>query len=133
MKVLICLLVCFAFSMAHAAETTNINPTGIYSDIYFNKEGGDLLGTEIFLLHSGDGYYVLFQSAQGGLSIPVLVSASLIKNKLSFELPKNRNGYGGLFSGIIYHNRIEGRLSNGQLSPSGQEIFILKKGKSYWQ
>jgi hypothetical protein len=46
----------------HAAEK-KIRITGIYSDPYYNQEGGDLLGTEIFLVSAQEhGYFAFVQS-----------------------------------------------------------------------
>lgn len=119
------------FSIALNAEELSV--TGIYGDIHFNESSGDLLGVEVFLMKGKDTYYVLFQSAQGDLENPILVKATVIKNELTFNLPKSNTGYTGAFRGTISLNKIEGGFSNGQLSSSGEKIFKLKKGNSYWQ
>ena len=72
----VCNFILFIFISGVAiAADLKVFPTGIYTDIYFNEEAGDLLGVEIFLLRGGDEYYVLFQSAEGIPGKPVVVPA----------------------------------------------------------
>lgn len=133
MKIFLGLLLAFVTAAVQPSEISATAPTGIYSDMKYIPEAGDLLGVEIFLFRGEAGYYVLFQAAEGVPSIPVLVGAVLEKDKLTFNLPTNKTGYSGTFIGFIYHNRLEGQFSEGQLSPGGTKVFVLKKGKSYWQ
>ena len=39
--------------------------TGIYSDLRYHEEAGDLLGTEIFIVYAAGGYTAFVQSAEG--------------------------------------------------------------------
>lgn len=119
--------------LSNAAELPANSLTGIYSDISFNKESGDLLGSEIFLMRGNNEFFVVFQSAQGVPSTPVLVTAKIKGNKLSFQLPKNDNAYSGLFEAVLYRDRLEGFFGDGQLAPNGKKKFILRKRMSYWQ
>lgn len=82
------------------------------------------------MLKAKEGYSVLFQSSEGVSSNLILVPASVNGNKLSFQLSESDRGYSGLFSGVIFSNRLECSFSNGQLSPSGLKIFKLKKKRS---
>jgi hypothetical protein len=118
---------------AIAAELPSSSPTGIYSDFKYNTEGGDLLGAEVFLVRGTKGYFVIFQSAQGIPSDPVVVVATVKDGKLTFQLPKNESDYSGLFEATIYRDRLEGGFLDGQLTPDGKKRFILRKKKSYWQ
>lgn len=106
--------------------------TGIYSDMYYNREAGDVVGVEIFVLFSRDGYYVLFQDAPGSPAVPILVKAKIDGNKIEFTLP-DRSGYSGKFDGVISGNELKGKFEGGQISASGASVFILKRKHSYWQ
>jgi hypothetical protein len=116
-----------------AAASSPTKITGIYSNIYFNESSGDLLGVEVLLLKRDNKYYVVFQSAQGEAGQPILVAATLKRNKLNFTLPESNSGYSGMFEGVISTNKMEGGFVDGQLSSSGEKIFILKKGNGYWK
>jgi hypothetical protein len=59
----ICLLM-FAVRGADASDR-KVKVTGVYSDLAYNHEGRDVLGTELFVVLSRLGYYVLFQSSEG--------------------------------------------------------------------
>jgi len=127
------LLLLVVLSTAHSDAFGGSRVTGIYTDMRYNEEGGDLLGTEIFLLQGKSGYYVSFQSAQGVPETPLLVAAKVARNRLTFTLPSSKATYSGLFEGRIYSDRIEGHFTGGQLSPTGTKSFVLRKGQSYWQ
>lgn len=133
MKTLIGIFFAIFSCYSGAAELPRISPTGIYSDIKYNKEGSDLLGAEIFLMRGNKGYFVIFQSAQGNPSDPVVVVATVKNGKLTFQLPKNQSDYSGPFEATIYRDRLEGGFFGGQLTPDGKKRFILSEGKSYWQ
>jgi hypothetical protein len=106
--------------------------TGIYSDMSFNRESGDLSGVEIFILYTRDGPMVYFQDAEGSPNTPVVVPASFKGSTLAFILPERR-GYSGKFIGTLVGDRLMGRFDSGQISKTGKVDFILKRGLSYWQ
>jgi hypothetical protein len=100
----------------------------------YQKEAGDLVGVEVHLLNSKQGLYVVFQSAEGGAaSVPVVVRASLIGNRIEFDLPAYAP-YLGRFVGAISKSKIIGRFEAGYLSPTQPgNVFVIPKGTSYWQ
>lgn len=106
--------------------------TGIYSDMYFNQEGGDVLGIEIFIVFSNDGYKVIFQDAEGVPSVPIVIAAEIKDNKIMFELP-DRTGYSGKFIGRFIKNKLIGHFESGALSHTGNPIITLEYRRSYWQ
>ena len=78
----------------HAVEK-KIRVTGIYSNLYYNQEGGDLLGTEIFIVSAQeDGYFAFFQSWAGGTTVPVVVPVQVDGNKVTFAIPAPSLGEG---------------------------------------
>lgn len=99
------------------AETPN-KITGIYSDMAFNKEGGDVLGIEIFVMFTRSGYWVVFQDAEGSPSEPVMVAAEIKNNEITFSLPE-RNGYVGAFRGHIGKEMLVGGFDSGQEATFG--------------
>jgi len=121
-------LMATSFSMA---ETPN-KITGIYSDMTFNKEGGDVLGIEIFVLFTRSGYWVVFQDAEGSPSEPVITAAEIKNNEITFSLPE-RNGYVGTFRGRIGKGVLVGGFDSGQQATFGGREFKLKRKSSYWQ
>lgn len=106
--------------------------TGIYTDMSFNRESGDVSGIEIFILFTRDGHMVYFQDAEGSPNTPVIVSASIKGSNLVFTLPERR-GYSGKFVGILNGDKLKGRFEAGQVSKDGKPDFTLRRGLSYWQ
>ena len=119
---------------AFAAQDAPVHVTGMYSDLYYNEEGGDLLGMEVFIFRSKDGYQALVQIAQGELPTATLVTLEVNGANIRFTMPAG--GYGdssATFSGTVSAQGIKGRWSDGQLSTLGTKDEILKRGKSYWE
>lgn len=130
-KLILYMLALLTVSAVFAAPTGS-KVTGMYSDMYYNREAGDVVGVEIFVLFSRDGYYALFQDAPGSPSTPILVKAKIDGNKIEFTLP-DRHGYSGKFNGVISENGLKGKFEGGQISESGKPVFLLKRKHSYWQ
>lgn len=115
-----------------AAESVKV--TGIFSDLYYNKQGGDLLGTEIFIVNAGDaGYAAFFQYWAGGTSPPLSVPVRVVGNEVTFAIPAPSIGQGE------YHGRIGPTGFDGvrrhPLANGGQQdepVNLLRKS-SYWQ
>jgi hypothetical protein len=108
------------------ASDRKVKVTGIYSDLAYNQEGGDVLGTELFIVLSRQGYYVLFQSSEGEPSVPVLVKAKVSGSSITFELPSEADPRGE-FVGKITNDEVIGSFK-----ANGQTIH-LKRKNSYWQ
>ena len=107
------------------AQSTPIQDTGTFSNMYYSEEGGDAIGEEIRILKGGVSYWVLFQYAEGPIYPPVLVQAVVKGSKISFKLPPSYEGFGE-FSGTIHKSFLVGKFSE-QPKP-----IKLKRGKSYW-
>lgn len=109
--------------------------TGIFSDLYYNDEGGDLLGTEIFIVFDGnDRYVAFFQHWEGGGDPAIVVSVTTgPNNHVSFEIPEPALG-AGIYEGNITKAGFDGvwihRMSNGHIY---KYPIRLKRKKSYWQ
>jgi hypothetical protein len=107
---------------------------GIYSDLHYNSEGGDLLGTEVFIVFSdANGYVAFFQCWEGGTTMPVVVPVKVEGDRISFSVPAPSLGE-GKYQGSVSAAGLDGtwhhRLSDGSFS---DEKIRLKRTKSYWQ
>jgi len=99
--------------------------TGIFSDMYYSAEGGDVVGTEVFIMYTNQGYYATFQMAEGVPSVPALVQVSVDGVNVSFSVPEAQGG--GMFRGHVTARALVGTLEE------GRDPLNLKRGKSYWQ
>ena len=117
----------FVTSFSYAAN--NIKQTGTFSNLYYHKEAGDLLGFEIRVVFTRNGYEGTFQAAEGGPEGLVLLKNIIIKNNvIKFRIPED-SPFTGEFVGEITKTSLNGTLTlrNGNKIP-----LILKRGKSYW-
>jgi hypothetical protein len=126
-KVLALLLLPFA--MSAIAATPSVKVTGTFSSLYYNEEGGDVLGTEITIVYGGKDYYALVQCAEGVPGIPVLLVAQINDLNVSFTIPK------GAHSGCpetAYSGTVSKSGLKGQFDGYGKSE-LLKRKASYWQ
>jgi hypothetical protein len=122
-------IVVFALSLlawqASFSETPP-KPTGIFTDMSYHSEGGDMLGTELFVVKSNHGYYVIYQSSEGEPSVPVVIPAKVDGTKINFDVPSSVDSNGS-FSGVISNTGLIGTFSD------SQQIVHLRRASSYWQ
>lgn len=87
-----------------SVRTDQARPTGVFSDMRWVKGPDDLVGYEVFVLHSSQGdeprFWALFQRASGVPNTPVLVEAKVDGREISFQLT-GQYAYLGTFSGVI--------------------------------
>jgi hypothetical protein len=48
-----------------SADSGKAKVTGVYSDLTYHEESGDILGDEVFLVSSNKGYFGVFQGSEG--------------------------------------------------------------------
>jgi len=60
--------------------------TGTYTNMYFNREGGDLLGEELKIVRTRKGYQGALQVAEGGPGELIVVDIKLTGNKIEFAV-----------------------------------------------
>jgi hypothetical protein len=119
-------LVVFSSAAAPASKQPKPKPTGMFSDMEYNDEGGDLLGTEVFITYARDGYFVVYQSSEGEPITPVVVPATVSGTSIKFVIPNTADPRGS-FSGTIDTRELTGSFSG------SKEIIHLKRKASYWQ
>jgi len=119
-------------SPASWASTTPTSPriSGIYSDLAYNVDGGDLVGVELLVVPTGSEKEPLWrafvQIAEGDAPYCAIVPLAISGTKVAFTLPPDGTLGGLQFSGKISSTEIV------LTTPSGQ-IEHLRRGKSYWQ
>ena len=98
-------LVLAAFAMADAQSIQN----KIYSDVAYNEEGGDLLGTEL-QFETGAGHVNgTLKIYQGGCTDPIQFNGSLIGNK--FHVSGQSESHGRIeITGTVRNNGFDGLL-----------------------
>lgn len=125
------LFLAIIFVCIPVAFSQTANPiSGIYSNINYNTEGGDLLGMELFIFPSNTGpqlkYLVLVQIAEGGAPFAALVPLIIKDKTIEFTLPSGKHHSKERFTGKFVDGVLVIHWS------SGTEEH-LKRGKSYWQ
>lgn len=115
-----------------ASEAENVQTgkiTGIYSSLSYNEEGGDLLGEELFIVWTDNGYQATFQIAEGVPSELILVNLVVKGNEVSFTIPTG--DYSGKFVGHFDKGTLVGTL---KFNAGGVvKLRLPKVNKSYWQ
>ena len=112
-------------SSASAADTAT-KITGIYSDLTYSAEEGDVGGIELFVVNSNHGYYVVYQSAEGEPGVPVVIPAKVEGHHLRFSVPASVDGR-GTFSGSVSGDALSGKFTG-----NGEDVHLKRKA-SYWQ
>jgi hypothetical protein len=104
--------------------------SGIYSDLAYNIEGGDLVGIELLVVPTGLGKEPLWrafvQIAEGDAPYCTVVSLTISGTKVAFTLPPGDTLGGLKFTGTISSTEIV-------LTTPGGQTEHLRRGKSYWQ
>jgi hypothetical protein len=101
----------------------------MFSDLAYSADGGDMVGSEIFVVYAGGPYYVMVQCAGGRLGRPELFQAIVNYPTLRFTIPSETAT--GCPSGEFV----------GTLSAAGLNATVkgtewpgyLPRRKSYWQ
>lgn len=105
------------------------HPTGIYSNLRYDRDSGDLSGMEIFIINSNKGYFATYQCAAGEAAKPVLLPVNIHGKSIELVVPDSFKYFCdiGRFTGVINEKGIRGKFEI-----TNKEVF-LKRSKSYWQ
>lgn len=101
--------------------------TGIYSNLRYIAEAGDLVGFEIFIIPGDVQHWALLQVAEGAPSKPELVP--VVVNADNVEFPFPQFGKDAAFKGKVTASGLEGTIS--KTTPPVR--LRLARGRSYWQ
>lgn len=107
-------------------QTSRPKVTGVYSNLRYNQEGGDLLGMELLVVPSGAGYKAFVQIAEGGAPYTAIVPVAVENSRISFTLPRE-----GAYGGMSFDGELEGASLVIKSAAGANET--LRRGKSYWQ
>src|SRR5580704_7891330 len=122
-------LICHGIGQASHAQS-DVRITGTYTNMYYNKEGGDVLGEELKIVDTPGGHYQgALQFAKGEPGPLIVVDINLSGNRISFAVP-DVDSNGGSFSGTLAKDSISGDF---HFKQGGIENVVLKKGRSYWE
>ena len=109
-----------------------VRVTGIYSDLTYSEQSGDMRGTEIIISYSEAGFYVIVQGGEGPLGCPVVVPAVVSELMIEFVLSPEHCMFGvpsGLrFLGVVSADGLRGHFEGYESSE-----YVLPRGQSYWQ
>lgn len=114
-------------SPAGAAEKRD-RVTGLFSDMHWVEEAGDVVGTEVLISYSSGmkgHYWAYVQVAEGSPSPPVLVEATVSGDRVEFTLPGSKGL--GHFVGKVTAKALVGKFD------SSEAVVTLPRRKSYWQ
>ena len=102
--------------------------TGTYTDMHYDSQGGDLLGTEIRIVSTRKGLQGALQFAEGAPEELVIVDIQIKDSAVSFVVPES-SPYAGEFTGTIMNGVLTGEF---RFKSGGSNRVELKRGKSYW-
>jgi hypothetical protein len=114
-----------ALASTGVAEQPKVHVSGIYSNLDFNDEAGDLNGIEVFIFFAGE-HMVLYQESVGEPVNPSLVKAKVNGDSIQFTIL----GIGGgkrTFKGTITKTHLIGKFVG------SNETIKLPRKNSYWQ
>ena len=114
-------------STASAAGKKQV--TGIYSNMSYSREGGDVVGTEVFVLYEGSTYKALVQCAGGPVGEAQLLPAVVSYPEISFVIPPDSPT---LCPKGEYKGKISPKGLKGSIQDHDWPGFLPRK-KSYWQ
>ncbi len=122
------ILLCLGWRQTLYAQGSH-RTTGTYTNMYYNTQGGDVLGEELKIVATQGGRYQgALQFAEGEPEDLMVVDIELKSDTISFSVP-DVDRHAGRFSGTIDNGVIRGQF---RFKRGGIENVILKKGKSYW-
>lgn len=103
--------------------------TGTYTNMAYNEEGGDLLGWEMQLIPSKNGYKAVVQFAEGAEPDIALVDVTVSGAQVHFVLPASF--FPPLeFDGTVSPTGLEGNFKS---KDGSLEHLVLPRRPSYWQ
>jgi len=115
---------------SHPKAKQQIQITGIYSDLHYIPEAGDVIGMEIFIVYGGNkDYHAMIQVAEGAPEPPLLVKLKVTGSNVEFIQPEHAGSLSvlGNFKGKITARGLTGKFEK------ETALRVLKRKNSYWQ
>ena len=111
------------------APSTAVQIAGLFSDMHFNRDTGDIGGAEVFIVrsleHGTAEYFALVQLAFGKPDDPVLTRVTVTKStEVEFEMPNSKLG---TFRGRVTADALVGAFDGNGVA------LRLRRGKSFYQ
>jgi len=129
--VLLSLLGTVGYGFVLHAQSARPTPTGLFGQLEYHKESGDVTGLEIFIMRGRSGFVAVIQTAEGVPEDPVVVPIKIDAASVSFEM---RSGTETLrYQGTLRRDGLYGRFDNDAFSDRADGLFLLRRGRSYWQ
>ena len=116
-------LVILTWQTPTATQTARVRITGMFTDMRYIAEAGDLVGTEVFIVAGARGYVGVVQFAEGAPVDPVVVPLTVKGTAVTFEAPIL--GQTLKFNGHVTERALVGTF--------GIEQLTLPRRASYWQ
>ena len=102
--------------------------TGVFGALEHHEESGDVLGLEVFIYNTRNGYMAAVQVAEGEPEVPVVVPVRIDGQKMMFELPTGNERL--RYEGTIRAEGLYGRFHNGAYSDRADGRFLLKRART---
>ena len=128
MRTLLLLSILAAPAPVLCADT---QPTGFFSNMHYVGQTGDVIGDEVFIVYSREGYFAYVQCAEGSPGLPVIVPVKLKGLDVEFSIPEKSGSQcsGATFSGRVSKTELSGKWRY----PNVSHDAVLKRRRSYWQ
>ena len=102
--------------------------TGTFSNLSYNSNAGDIIGTEIRVVLTNVGYKAVVQISEGGPGPLLIVDVQCDGKKISFNILEPKQSQSERFVGLITKKGLSGQF----FYLNGSEKIILRRTKSYW-
>ncbi|HEY4818163.1 MAG TPA: hypothetical protein VIH67_12085 [Candidatus Acidoferrum sp.] len=133
-QMMISFLASLVLTLSSTGQIKQPNPqrplriTGTYSNMYYNSEGGDVIGDEVRIVNTRRGYQGVLQISEGAPEQLVIVDVKVAGTNVSFSIPDS-SPYAGTFDGKVENGILTGEF---HFKTGGADKVELKRGKSYW-
>lgn len=105
--------------------------TGLFSNLYYHQDTGDLLGSEIYIAKTSNGYTGVLLLCEGGCLPFILFSPVFDGETLTFTV-KEDDGFTGHFKGTLDPLGITGHYGPEPDRPGASGIERWCRKGTYW-
>ncbi len=124
------LIIAIVVTCVAAGKRTPAGPTGTFTNLTFNEDGGDLLGIEVKIVPSRSGYQAVVLVSDGEPSRMVVVDVTVNGRSISFTVPAQSDGVDAWsFEGTITRSVLKGKITH---ASGVTERVTLPRRCGYW-